>query len=222
MAIGLGLMFNIVIPHNFDSPYKARNFQDYWRRWHITLSRFLSAYIFRSVYRRGSRWRNYYIATMVTFFVSGFWHGAGWTFVAWGIVNGVLVCTAAWMKRKNLKLPAVLAYPLTMVGVVLARVLFVSESFTDAWNVYKGMLNFNSLGSSLYEILRQGWGFVKNNGTCSLVLLIGIIICWFLPNSREMTERFKGGWKSVVFASVLLVACIMQMNQVVQFLYFQF
>ena len=222
MAIGLGLMFNIMIPHNFDSPYKARNFQDYWRRWHITLSRFLGAYIFRSVYRKGNKWRNYYIATMITFFVSGFWHGAGWTFVAWGIVNGVFVCTAAWMKRKNLKLPAILAYPMTMLGVVLARVLFVAENFTDAWNVYKGMLNFHSLGSSLYEILRQGWGFVKNNGTCSLVLLAGMIVCWFMPNSREMAERFKGGWKSVVFAAVLLVICIMQMNQVVQFLYFQF
>ena len=59
MAIGLGMMFNIVIPHNFDSPYKARNFQDYWRRWHMTLSRFLSNYIFRSVYKKGTKWRNY-------------------------------------------------------------------------------------------------------------------------------------------------------------------
>lgn len=84
MAIGLGMMFNIVIPHNFDSPYKARNFQDYWRRWHMTLSRFLSNYIFRSVYKKGTKWRNYYVATMATFFVSGFWHGAGWTFVCMG------------------------------------------------------------------------------------------------------------------------------------------
>ena len=60
MAIGLGLMFNIIIPHNFNSPYKARNFQDYWKRWHITLSRFLSTYIFRSVYRKDCKWRNYY------------------------------------------------------------------------------------------------------------------------------------------------------------------
>ena len=95
MAIGLGLMFNIHIPQNFDSPYKARNFQDYWRRWHITLSRFLSTYIFRSVYKKDCKWRNYYIATMVTFLVSGFWHGAGWTFVVWGLVNGFFVCVAS-------------------------------------------------------------------------------------------------------------------------------
>lgn len=222
MAIGLGLMFNIVIPHNFDSPYKARNFQDYWKRWHMTLSRFLSAYIFRSVYRKGDKWRNYYVATMVTFFVSGFWHGAGWTFVVWGLVNGIFVCTAAWMRRKNKKFPAPLAYTLTAVGVVAARVLFVSNTFTDAWNVYRGMFNFSSLGSGLYEILRHGWGFVKANGSCSVLILAGLFICWFLPNSKEMAEKFRPTWKTAVYAAVLLVLCIMQMNQVVQFLYFQF
>lgn len=222
MAIGLGMMFNIVIPHNFDSPYKARNFQDYWRRWHMTLSRFLSAYIFRSVYRKGDKWRNYYVATMVTFFVSGFWHGAGWTFVVWGLVNGVFVCIAGWMHRKKLKLPSPLAYSLTALGVVGVRILFVSSTFTDAWNVYRGMFNFGSLGSSLYEILRQCWGFVKANSTCSILLVIGLFICWCLPNSKEMQEKFKPGWKTAVFAAVLLTVCIMQMNQVVQFLYFQF
>lgn len=222
MAIGLGMMFNIVIPHNFDSPYKARNFQDYWRRWHMTLSRFLSNYIFRSVYKKNCKWRNYYIATMVTFFVSGFWHGAGWTFVVWGLVNGLFVCTASWMKRKGKKFPAPIAYLLTAAGVVGARVLFVSNTFTDAWNVYRGMFNFNSLGSSVYEILRQCWGFVKANGTCSILLAIGLFICWFLPSSKHMQETFKPDVKRCVFAAVLLVACIMQMNQVVQFLYFQF
>ena len=84
MAIGLGWMFNIRIPQNFNSPYKAKDFQEYWQRWHMTLSRFLGAYVFRNVYRKGVKYRNYYVATMVTFFVSGFWHGAGWTFVVWG------------------------------------------------------------------------------------------------------------------------------------------
>lgn len=188
----------------------------------MTLSRFLSNYIFRSVYKKNCRWRNYYIATMVTFFVSGFWHGAGWTFVVWGVVNGFFVCTASWMKRKGKKFPAPVAYLLTAVGVVGARVLFVANSFTDAWNVYRGMFNFNSLGSSVYEILRQCWGFVKANGTCSILLLIGLFICWCLPSSKHMQENFQPDWKRSVFAAVLLVACIMQMNQVVQFLYFQF
>ena len=222
MAIGLGMMFNIVIPHNFNSPYKARNFQEYWKRWHMTLSRFLSAYIFRSVYRKGNKYRNYYVATMVTFFVSGFWHGAGWTFVVWGIVNGILVCIAAWMTRKGYKFPFLISFCMTFIGAVLVRVLFVSNTFTDAWNVYKGMLNFGSLGSSLYEVLQHAWGYVKANGMNSILLVIGLFICWCLQNSKEMAEKFNPSWKNAVFAAVLLTACIMQMNQVVQFLYFQF
>ena len=103
----------------------------------MTLSRFLSNYIFRSVYKKGTKWRNYYVATMATFFVSGFWHGAGWTFVVWGIVNGFFVCTASWMKRRGKHFPAPAAYLLTALGVVAARVLFVANTFTDAWNVYR-------------------------------------------------------------------------------------
>ena len=222
MAIGLGLMFNIHIPQNFDSPYKARNFQDYWRRWHITLSRFLSTYIFRSVYKKDCKWRNYYIATMVTFLVSGFWHGAGWTFVVWGLVNGFFVCVASWMKRKGWSLPAWLAYPLTAVGVILARVLFVSSSFTDAWNVYKGMLNFASLGTGLSAVLSSVWNFVKWHKSSGLILVIGIIICWFLPNSKKMTEKFRPSLWTALYAGGLMLICVMQMNKVVQFLYFQF
>ena len=222
MAIGLGWMFNIRIPENFNSPYKARNFQDYWKRWHMTLSRFLGAYIFRSVYKKDVFWRNYYVATMVTFFVSGFWHGAGWTFVVWGIFNGILVCIASWMARRNLSLPAVLAYPLTALGVVLARVLFVSGSFTDAWNVYKGMVNFSSLGTSLSEIAGNIWHYVRWHKAIGLRLVIGLFICWFLPNSKQMAERFKPGVKTLIFAAALLLLCLINMNKVVQFLYFQF
>ena len=222
MAIGLGMMFNICIPHNFDSPYKARNFQDYWRRWHMTLSRFLSAYIFRSVYKKDTPWRNYYVATMVTFFVSGFWHGAGWTFVVWGLVNGVLVCIASWMKRRNLSLPAALAFPLTWFGVVVCRVLFVSKSFGDAAKVYRGMFNFASLGSTFSQWIGTIATFVSRRHMIGLRLVIGIVICWFLPNSKYMQEHFKASRKSLVFAAVLLFGCLINMNKVVQFLYFQF
>ena len=222
MAIGLGLLFNIHIPQNFNSPYKARNFQDYWRRWHITLSRFLSAYIFRSVYVKGSKWRNFYIATMVTFLVSGFWHGAGWTFVAWGLINGVFVCTASWMKRKGWSFPAPLAYFLTAFGVVMCRVLFVSNSFADAWTVYKGMFNFASLGTSLSAVFTSIVTFFQWRKTSTLILVVGICICWFLPNSKTLTEKFRPKLLNAIYASALMLICLLQMNKVVQFLYFQF
>ncbi len=222
MAIGLGLMFNIIIPHNFNSPYKARNFQDYWKRWHMTLSRFLNNYIFRSVYRKGSKWRNYYIAVMATFLVSGIWHGAGWTFVVWGIVNGILVCIAAWMNKHEKKFPFLLAFSLTALGIVLTRVLFVSNTFTDAFNVYKGMINFQSLGTNISAICSTIFSFIWKNKICGIYLVIGIGICWFAPNSSEIMERFKLSKKTVAIAAILMFLSLINMDKIIQFLYFQF
>lgn len=187
MAIGLALFFNIEIPENFNSPYKARNFQDYWRRWHITLSRFLGDYIFRSVFRKGSRMRNYYAATMLTFFVSGFWHGAGWTFVVWGVINGIFVCAASRMKRRGKKWPAAVSVPLTLIGVVVLRVLFVSGTFADAALVLRGMTNWKSVPA--LPLMRQIAALGHDNTILILpTILVAALICFFAPNSRQLAD----------------------------------
>ena len=223
MAIGLGCMFNIVIPQNFNSPYKAKDFQDYWQRWHMTLSRFLGNYIFRNTYRKGVKWRNYYVATMVTFFVSGFWHGAGWTFVVWGIVNGILVCIGSYRNKNKKKTPLWLGVPLTFILAILTRVLFVSNTFTDAWNVYKGMFNFASLGTSLSAAAHTIVTFIANHQTMGLTCLVGLFICWFMPTTKKMSDSFTTKkWYYLVYAAILLAICIFKMDKVVQFLYFQF
>lgn len=222
MAIGLALFFNIAIPRNFNSPYKARNFQDYWKRWHMTLSRFLGDYIFRSVFRKGSKWRNYYVATMVTFFVSGFWHGAGWTFVVWGLINGFFVCCASYMSRKGWKFPALVAYPLTAVGVVLTRVLFVSNTFTGAWIVLKNMFCFGyhtRLHLGDFVSMLQ---YLITNYSVSIALLIGLIICWFMPNSQQIVEKVKPTKVMAIITAILMILNIINMSQVSNFLYFQF
>lgn len=216
MAIGLGWMFNIKIPQNFNSPYKAKDFQEYWQRWHMTLSRFLSSYIFRNVYRRGVKYRNYYVASMCTFFVSGFWHGAGWTFVVWGIVNGIFVCIASYRNKHNMKTPLWLGIPLTFILAVFVRVLFVSNTFTDAWYVLRGMFNFSTLHlSAIKDALMDNWDMWLLN-------LFGLAICWFTPTTKKMTEHFKPNWKYLLYAATLLVICLLNMDKVVQFLYFQF
>lgn len=219
MAIGLGLLFNIIIPHNFNSPYKARNFQDYWRRWHMTLSRFLGDYIFRSVYRKNDQWRNFYVATMITFLVSGIWHGAGWTFVVWGIVNGILVCIASYMKKNSMKFPSVIAYLLTGLGIILTRVLFISPTFNYALNVYRGMFNINL---SFNDAWNETIIMLKSDLKVSITLVIGILICWLLPNSKEMSERFKTNSVTLIFTSILIIICLFNMNHASSFLYFQF
>lgn len=218
MAIGLGLMFNLIIPHNFNSPYKARNFQDYWRRWHMTLSRFLGDYIFRNVYRKGDKWRNFYVATMITFLVSGFWHGAGWTFVIWGIINGLLVCVASWMKRHDVRLPDLLAYTLTGLGIIWTRVLFISPTFSYAWNVYKGMCGFNGV----QNVFERFMNIITEDKTVTFTLIIAIFICWFLPNSKEMVDKFRPTVVTLIYVIVLFALCCINMNHASSFLYFQF
>ncbi len=213
MAIGIGLMFNVRIPENFNSPYKARNFQDYWQRWHITLSRFLSNYVFRSIYRKGSRLRSYYMATMATFFVSGFWHGAGWTFVAWGLANGALVCVASAMKRKGLSFPAWLAHGLTLIGIVLMRILFVSNSFSQAATVFRSLVNFVSMD------------FMPWTEISPLVvarLCIGTVIVLFMPTTNTLANRFKPRWTSLVPVALVAGLAVAYIGSGQSFLYFQF
>jgi D-alanyl-lipoteichoic acid acyltransferase DltB (MBOAT superfamily) len=216
MAIGLGKMFNINIPHNFNSPYKARNFHDYWQRWHITLSRFLGDYIFRSVYRKGDKYRNFYVATMTTFFASGFWHGAGWTFVAWGVLNGIFVCAASWMKQHNKRFPFMAAFLLTALGVTALRVLFVSETFSDAWRVYQGMVNITSLAQT-------GLTLPGVTGLRAKVFFpFGLAICWFAPNSQTLERQFKSSWLTWLCSAALIGLSLLRMNNGAAFLYFQF
>lgn len=215
MAIGLGFLFNIKLPQNFNSPYKQRNFRDYWRCWHMTLSRFLGDYIFRSVYHKGDGSKKFYFAVMVTFFVSGFWHGSGWTFVLWGIVNGIFVCCAHLMARKNLKMPFFVAWALTFLGVILTRLMFVSPNFTTMLNAFKSLVTLTCVRAGFTQ-------FVFDNLYTIVLLIIGAFICFFTKNTRQITEDFKPSYKYAVYAAILLALSFYHMNSVTKFLYFQF
>lgn len=223
MAIGLALFFNIKLPQNFNSPYKARNFKDYWRRWHMSLSKFLSAYVFRNVYKKGDGSFKFYLAVMITFFVSGFWHGAGWRFVLWGIINGIFVCAANFMTRRKWRLPFALAWLLTFAGVVAARVIFVSYSVKDALYVYKSMFNFREFdGMNLAGILSGARNFIVFNLYAVVILIIGMSIVFFGRNTDEITHNFSPKLKYAVAAGILLTMSFFQMSNVTKFLYFQF
>lgn len=214
MAIGLGCFFNIDIPINFNSPYKARDFADYWRRWHITLSKFLGDYIFRSIYKKGQSSRRFYLGIFITFLVSGFWHGAGWTFVAWGLLNGVLVIIAHMLRRADRLPPVYVGWPVTFLGVIVARVLFVSSSFSDAYHVIRKMVDLSEIGLVMHTVS----SFSKQ----SFLVVLCLVITFFLPNSNELRERFRPNLYSLVVASAALVFSLLFMNRVADFLYFQF
>jgi len=155
MAVGLARMFNIRLPFNFDSPYQARNIIDFWRRWHMTLSRFLRDYLYIPLggSRRGqlARWRN----LMITMLLGGLWHGAAWTFVAWGGLHGLyLAVNHTWrglMRRigrdpdRPTPIGALFSRALTFLAVVVGWVLFRAESFEAAARVLAGMAGLNGI-----------------------------------------------------------------------------
>ena len=148
MAIGLSLMFGIVLPFNFNSPYKATSIIDFWHRWHMTLSLFLRDYVYIPLggNRRGEVRR--YVNIMLTMLIGGLWHGANWTFVAWGGLHGVfLLVNHAWRSlrgaRETTRFGQWAARIFTFLLVVLAWVFFRAESFDAARRMFDGMRGRN-------------------------------------------------------------------------------
>jgi D-alanyl-lipoteichoic acid acyltransferase DltB (MBOAT superfamily) len=211
MAIGLGRMFGLRLPINFDAPYQATSVREFWRRWHITLSRFLRDYVYIPFGgNRGGAWpqaRNV-VATML---LGGLWHGAAWTFVAWGGAHGLaLAVNGAW-DRKGWRMPWALGWVLTLLFVVLAWVLFRAPDFATAMRVYAGMSGV------------EGWGRVKVEAVPVLVLAIGVALVG--PTSqtaaleRARPKMWLAGLAGVALAGLLLLAGGRVPNE---FIYFQF
>jgi len=214
MAIGIGKMFNINIPLNFNSPYKSRNFAEYWQRWHMTLSRFLEDYVYKSLGNNKKVAYVIYINIMITFFVSGFWHGAGWTFVAWGVLNGVFVIMAHMMKKAKFKLNFYIAWALMFLGLIVTRILFVSDDFSDAWYVTYTLLDFSNL--IFYNLPYVD----KYPQTFYIVAGLGLAL--FFKNSIELSKNFKPNKKYLAYTVVLLTASLFTFTKAKEFLYFQF
>jgi alginate O-acetyltransferase complex protein AlgI len=153
MAVGLGLMFGFLLPFNFNVPFAATSMTEYWKRWHITMTRFFTMYCYtpmalaahRIVDDRGfSRFKAFVLCiavpTIVTFLASGLWHGAGWTFIVFGLVNGIgLLINHAWREAKMPTLPKLVAWALTMVTILITLVYFRSESIAQANAILKSM-----------------------------------------------------------------------------------
>jgi len=140
MAIGLGLMLGLQLPVNFNSPYKAISFSDFWRRWHISLSTWLRDYLYIPLGGNRHRLLRTLINLMLVMLIGGFWHGAAWTFVAWGACHGLFLVAERLLRRTNWQpLPAWVARALVFTLVSLTWVLFRSESISDAGRYFAAM-----------------------------------------------------------------------------------
>lgn len=221
MALGISWLFNIKLPINFNSPYIAQNIQDFWRRWHMTLSRFLRDYIYIPL--GGNRFGDFitYRNLFLTFLIGGIWHGAAWTFVAWGALHGVgIVINRAWQKLK-LTIPSVLAVFITFIYVNILWVFFRAVSFDKAINILKSMVGLNGFEPVVIDKMR----FAFDNGDLKVSLLLLIpcfILVFFVKNSNKWAESFKPNWFYWSITFIFLLVSILSINKISEFLYFQF
>ena len=246
MAIGLALMIGVRLPLNFHSPYKARNLADFWRRWHMTLSRFLRDYLYiplggnqKGPFRR-------YVNLFITMLLGGIWHGAGWTFVVWGAFHGLALvghavwrallraCAPAWGARRWPGL-GLLAWLLTFLCVVVGWVFFRAPDLQSAWSLLRGMAGLHGavLPDQILALVpplgwvAQGAGKVPflGDGTVMgavelfIMLALGMALVTAAPALHELRARTR---------TLLLVPCAaLALQQVLygrasEFLYFQF
>lgn len=234
MAIGAALLFNIVLPINFNSPYKALNIADFWRRWHMTLNRFLTQYIYIPL--GGSRVGKYrtYLNIFIVFFISGIWHGAGWTFIIWGILHGLASIIYRLWRGTNIVMPKWLAWLITFLFVNAAWVFFRSENVSKAVSILKGMIGLNGIEyPSIAAVINRVLHININTKVvllftneqimqyCLFILIfLGIVV--FAKNTIERMNEFNLNIVRVIFISILTVASVLSLSKVSEFLYFNF
>jgi alginate O-acetyltransferase complex protein AlgI len=221
IAIGIALLLGFSFPQNFDSPYAARSVQDFWRRWHMTLSRWLRDYVYIPLggSRKGTilTYRN----LMLTMLIGGLWHGAGWTFVVWGAIHGSALVTEHWWKGR----PGYVSPPdttgrrilerfVTFQLVCFAWIFFRADSFGTAWEMITGLFT--------------GWGEASPLVTGGVLLAIAVGIgSQYLPARlpHQLMERFgrlPAAGQAVVLALALMLTNAMGPEGVAPFIYFRF
>ena len=196
MALGLARMFGIRLPINFNSPYKALSISDFWRRWHITLSRFLRDYLYIPLGGNRSGFLGRHGNLMATMLLGGLWHGAGWNFVIWGgLHGGYLIINHFWRdiigayglhRLIPAPLRTIASWFLTMLAVVIAWVFFRAETFAGAIKVLWAMFV-----PTLPGVANLQGTLVADPTSTVLTLAAMIIIVTAMPNSIEITRRYR-------------------------------
>jgi D-alanyl-lipoteichoic acid acyltransferase DltB (MBOAT superfamily) len=202
MAIGSARLFGIRLPLNFHSPYKAATMIDFWRRWHITLSRFLRDYLYIPLggNRRGKPRR--FVNLLVTMGLGGLWHGAGWTYLLWGLLHGAFLClNHAWFHLRRAfglrPLPKPLAVALTFVAVLAAWVPFRAGTFElgAGGSTAKALDATRSMFASMAGLNGfTGWPDaatqVVKESRAWKPAVAALLACWFLPNTQQFMRRY--------------------------------
>ncbi|PXA56702.1 MBOAT family O-acyltransferase [Pseudomonas aeruginosa] len=239
MAIGAALLFNIWLPINFNSPYKALDIQDFWRRWHMTLSRYLRDYLYIPLGGNRCSSSRVYFNLMATFVLGGLWHGASWMFVIWGALHGGALVIHRFWKNLGMSMPAPLAWIVTFLFVNVAWVFFRATSMQDAMTILGGMVDIGSISTAtlsdvptsdlawagvisdrLLQFLPVG---VVANSLCYGMIAAALVII-SQKNSFEISTSGRFNSYKVLYMSILFCIAMYSTLQSTStvFLYFNF
>lgn len=231
MAAGSAKMLNIDLPVNFDSPYKALNISDFWKRWHITLTRFLTKYIYIPLGGNRKGAVRTYVNIIIVFLVSGLWHGVGLTFIIWGLLHGVASALYRLIKKGYDKIPGMIRWLVTFCFVNITWVFFrapdlssaealLRRIFTGGWRFeINAELTETLLMPTLINVPSQIIPFVY----VITALTVGTVVCCALcKNSNEIVKNFKPNFKTLIIAYLLLTFGILSLSGVGAFLYTNF
>jgi alginate O-acetyltransferase complex protein AlgI len=215
IAIGLGLMFGIKLPYNFNAPFRSTSIQDFWQRWHITLMTFLRDYVFFPMVNARILPRRFlplqsYAAILLTMALCGLWHGASWTFILWGTLHGCALVACALWRRHGWKLPSLLGWALTVMFVLVTGVIFRAGTLDGAVNIFHGLAVTPNL----------------ERGRHLLPLLIIPLMAFLLPASQDIVALLTRRPRPWLFALVgfVLLAILVELGErnVSGFAYFKF
>ena len=237
MARGIGKMFGFQLPENFNSPLMAVSVKDFWRRWHMTLSRFLTTYIYIPLggNRRGisMKCRN----LMIVFLISGFWHGANWTYVVWGLMHGVAMVWETLFPKLRFRREGINRF-FTGIFVTLSFSIFRSDSLQQAGMLFKKLFAggnngflvgvFNTLivpeNYGIRKFLEMAFPQWQNAflGACFVLLLVVCIVLICGEKAEVWIEKKGCTRKGIILLAVLFVWSFISLSQVSTFLYFDF
>lgn len=227
MSIGLGKMFNFDLPANFEMPLRAYSISDFWKRWHITFCRAITSLVYIPLggSRKGKARK--YLNLMIVFFISGFWHGAQWTCIIWGLMHGVGSVLENILKKPLEKVPKAIRIAATFVFTSASLTVFNCTTVAQAGEYYRGLFNFSEAGiSQLKNIVYDG---IMGLPVSASVVLAAVMaaVCFALSfrkisASKQMLERFEPTVPKAALLAVVFAVSVMCMSRSEVFIYFNF
>ena len=210
VAIGVALLFGIELPLNLNAPYRATSVREFWRRWHMTLSRFLRDYLYIPLGGNRHGMPSQIAALLLTMGLGGLWHGAGWLFIAWGLLHGVALAVDLVWRSFGLRMPAIIGWAATFAFVTIAWIFFRSPSVEIAIRVVKALVAGGASGG------HNGWRTIMIAAAWAILLPPSHVIC------RKLTERPL--WPVALALGAVSAAIIVAIgsDHTYEFIYFQF